>query len=40
LFEGTPEDLLKVKGSFTAQFLKAELPITEKKKARKSAASH
>jgi len=40
LFEGKPEDLLKVKGSFTAQFLKAELPITEKKKARKSAASH
>ena len=25
LFEGTPEDLLKVKGSFTAQFLKEEL---------------
>jgi excinuclease ABC subunit A len=26
LFEGTPEDLLKVKESFTAQFLKEELP--------------
>ncbi|MGZ4019978.1 MAG: hypothetical protein ACXVJ5_13080, partial [Flavisolibacter sp.] len=25
LFEGTPEDLLKVKESFTAQFLKEEL---------------
>jgi len=40
LFEGTPEELVKVKGSFTAQFLKAELPIQENKKARKSAASH
>jgi excinuclease ABC subunit A len=27
LFEGTPEDLLKVKESFTAQFLKEELPV-------------
>jgi excinuclease ABC subunit A len=26
LFEGTPEDLLNVKESFTAQFLKEELP--------------
>jgi excinuclease ABC subunit A len=25
LFQGTPEDLVKVKGSFTAQYLKAEL---------------
>jgi excinuclease ABC subunit A len=25
LFEGTPEDLLKVKESYTAQFLKEEL---------------
>ena len=25
LFEGTPEDLLKVKESFTARFLKEEL---------------
>jgi excinuclease ABC subunit A len=26
LFEGTPEELVKVKESFTAQFLKEELP--------------
>jgi excinuclease ABC subunit A len=25
LFQGTPEDLVNVKGSFTAQYLKAEL---------------
>jgi excinuclease ABC subunit A len=25
LFEGVPEELIKVKGSFTAQYLKSEL---------------
>lgn len=32
LFEGTPEKLLNVKGSFTAQYLKPELKPIEKKK--------
>jgi hypothetical protein len=32
LFEGTPEELVKVKGSFTAEYLKTELPVDEIKK--------
>ncbi|WP_295664812.1 excinuclease ABC subunit UvrA [uncultured Mucilaginibacter sp.] len=32
LFEGTPEDLCKVKGSFTGMFLKKEMELTAKNK--------
>ena len=32
LFEGTPEELVKVKESFTAKYLKEELKITTGKK--------